>query len=319
MQGKSIFNFLCFLLFFCICAAKVSGSGGDPLDEIKNFEQSRENADTEPGFVPALEGAYVFLGTDDRHNFPCDLLTMQKFQARLKKLGIEAKIGEPPERYCRGANEHYHLMEDCPEGHWIVFGVSGLCAGTFWDCAQSYAFPYYQKRNGIKGFIYLNLSNNDKLCQDFDFLRLAPDDNFSSYTGDLAGGGMRNPYQYLIDHGFFMAESMEYVSPEPVVSDERVAVLSERIADIIFNNDRANPSRESSREMKRVRFSGEEDPAVKELQQLLKNLGFFKECRIDGWYGPHTALAVMEYECSKSRKPTGIVTPELIAEMKAGE
>lgn len=319
IKSRVVILFLTGVLWSIFCCATLWAAEGNPIDEIREFEKSRENADADPGFVPALEGARVFLGTDDRHDFPSDLKTMQKFQARLKKLGIEAEIGDPPERYCRGANEHYHLMEDCPEGSWVVFGVSGLCAGTFWDVAQSYAFPHFQKKNGIKGFIYLNLRTSDKLCRDLDFLKLSDDDNFCSSTGELADGGLHHPYQYLVDHGFFMAESLEYVSDEAVVSDERVAVLSDIIADIIFKNGKETSSRKGSSEMKRVRYSDAEDPAVKELQQLLKSLGFFRDCKIDGWYGPHTALAVMEYECSKSLPPTGIATPELIARMKSGD
>lgn len=324
MKKRNMLPVLAWIVLMFSCVSPLWSAGGDPLEEIENFEKTKENAEADPGFIPALEGAKVFLGTDDRHDFPSDLQTMKKFQAHLKKLGIEATIGDPPERYCRGSNEHYHLMQDCPKDHWVVFGISGLCAGTFWDCAQSYAYPHYQKKNGIKGFIYLNLRTSDKLCKDLDFLSLAHDDNFSSRTGELADGGLHFPGKYLTDHGFFMAESLEYVSPEPVVSDKRVAVLSKIIADIIFSNEKNGSAKSAASTgqgggaMKRVRYSDDADPAVKELQRLLKSLGFFEDCTVDGWYGPHTALAVMEYQCSRSMKPTGLATPELIARMKAG-
>jgi len=57
---------------------------------------------------------------------------------------------------------------------------------------------------------------------------------------------------------------------------------------------------------------------VADLQSALVAMGLLKG-KVDGYYGPKTAEAIRAFERTKGMKPVGLVTPELIAAVKAAE
>ncbi len=50
---------------------------------------------------------------------------------------------------------------------------------------------------------------------------------------------------------------------------------------------------------------------VKRLQRALQAVGLYQNCRIDGWFGPYTELAVMEYQRKNNIALTGTVDDKL--------
>ncbi len=55
---------------------------------------------------------------------------------------------------------------------------------------------------------------------------------------------------------------------------------------------------------------------IKELQKALQANGFYKNCLIDGWFGPLTELAVMEYQRSHNLSVTGVIDESLYKRLK---
>ncbi|PKL45076.1 MAG: hypothetical protein CVV41_03015 [Candidatus Riflebacteria bacterium HGW-Riflebacteria-1] len=52
---------------------------------------------------------------------------------------------------------------------------------------------------------------------------------------------------------------------------------------------------------------------IKKLQRALQAAGLYQNCRIDGWFGPYTEMAVMEYQRSNNIAITGKVDDKLLA------
>lgn len=60
---------------------------------------------------------------------------------------------------------------------------------------------------------------------------------------------------------------------------------------------------------------------VKELQRALQAIGYYQGCRIDGWYGPYTQQAIMEFQRDNGLEVTGMtdesVFQKVIAKAKS--
>lgn len=54
---------------------------------------------------------------------------------------------------------------------------------------------------------------------------------------------------------------------------------------------------------------------VKQIQEALQSSGFYQNCKIDGWFGPYTELAVMEYQRRNNLAVTGVVDDNLFKKL----
>ena len=54
---------------------------------------------------------------------------------------------------------------------------------------------------------------------------------------------------------------------------------------------------------------------IKELQRYLQAVGLYQNCLIDGWFGPLTELAVMEYQRSNKLSVTGVIDDKLFKKL----
>jgi peptidoglycan hydrolase-like protein with peptidoglycan-binding domain len=56
---------------------------------------------------------------------------------------------------------------------------------------------------------------------------------------------------------------------------------------------------------------------VETLQRALQACGYYLGCRIDGWFGPYTQMAVMEFQRDNRLPITGVVPPSLFEQILA--
>lgn len=56
---------------------------------------------------------------------------------------------------------------------------------------------------------------------------------------------------------------------------------------------------------------------IKKLQRALQAVGLYQNCRIDGWFGPYTELAVMEYQRNNNISITGVADEKLFKAITA--
>lgn len=168
-------------------------------------------------------GAKLLLVCDTMHSFAKDDEFLKKLRDALIKRGCHAVISS----YHSKPNNHVLAIKNCPKGYWVVYGAC-LCAGTWRDLDIGINRGYLKsawKNNEIKGLVFFNLSSY--MIKDLKFLKRAWDDNFSpkSFTG------IENPYQYLINAGFKVAESSMY--NKNVIDERRVPYLADEIVKAI--------------------------------------------------------------------------------------
>ncbi|HNX74213.1 MAG TPA: peptidoglycan-binding domain-containing protein [Candidatus Rifleibacterium sp.] len=281
---------------------------------IKSTENAGATAPTAKTDVKKPKG--VILNTDGLYRTASDIAFMHKFKKELiSKYGINAVVSP----YCCQADDHVKTIRNCPKGYWVVNAASGICAGTYRDMVigvkNGYLKKVYKDRQ-IAGMIFLNLSTK-YILKDVKYLVRGWDDNFSPKSFK----GIPRPYDYLVSNGFYVVESPQY--NKKLLDDRRVPVLAAQIAKIMLGNiDSASPADNSSgaasfKTLKRIPKNGVSDPTVVELQKALIANGFYKDCKIDGWFGPHTALAVMEFERANGIRVTGAVTEQLFKMIKS--
>ncbi|PKL45074.1 MAG: hypothetical protein CVV41_03005 [Candidatus Riflebacteria bacterium HGW-Riflebacteria-1] len=251
--------------------------------------------------------AGIILNTDGLYRTKDDIAFMEKFKKELaSKYGLNVVISP----YCCQSDNHVKTIKNCPKGYWVVTAASGICSGTYRDMMIGIKKGYLKKPwkdRDIQGLVFLNLSTR-YLLKDVKYLKRAWDDNFSPASFK----GIEKPYDYLINNGFYVVESPLY--RQRLLDDRRVPVLAEQIARIVLGKTTASKSSDKSQKLevlKRVPKSSVSDPQVVRLQKALIANGFYKDCKIDGWFGPYTALAVMEYERAAGLPVTGIVTDTL--------
>ncbi|MBU1106053.1 MAG: peptidoglycan-binding protein [Candidatus Riflebacteria bacterium] len=76
----------------------------------------------------------------------------------------------------------------------------------------------------------------------------------------------------------------------------------------------ANATAKQPQYLSRTTKITSDDAAIKKIKQLQKALqanGLYQDCRIDGWFGPYTELAVMEYQRANNLTVTGVVDDKL--------
>ncbi|MBU1106051.1 MAG: peptidoglycan-binding protein [Candidatus Riflebacteria bacterium] len=313
------------LIFVCIFSAFLVTTG--KIIAASPISTALENYDVKSSSDPITvysasttkvkKTAGVILNTDGLYRTANDIAFMEKFKKELTtKYGINAVVSP----YCCQADDHVKTIKNCPKGYWVVNAASGICAGTYRDMVigikKGYLKKAWEDRN-IQGMIILNLSTK-YLLKDVKYLKRAWDDNFSPKSFK----GIENPYQYIVDAGFYVVESP--LHREKLLSDGRVPVLAEQIARIILGDATITANGKSGEvtstkfiTLKRLPEKTASDPQVVELQKALQANGYYQNCKIDGWFGPYTALAVMEFERAAGLRVTGVVTEGLFSKIKS--
>ncbi len=304
-----------FAVFTFVFSLVVATAADDPITSALENYSIKNTGAAATAKATVKKAAGVILNTDGLYRTADDIAFMEKFKKELvNKYGINAVVGP----YCCQADDHVKTIRNCPKGFWVVNAASGICAGTYRDMVigvkKGYLKKVYKDRD-IQGMIFLNLSTKYQL-KDVKFLKRAWDDNFSpsSFTG------IEKPYEYLINNGFYVVESPQY--NRKLLDERRVPILAEQIARIILGKAVSNATgsdagKSTFTTLKRIPKTDVANPTVVELQKALIANGFYKNCKIDGWFGPHTALAVMEFERANGMPVTGVVTEKLFNSIKS--
>jgi predicted double-glycine peptidase len=161
----------------------------------------------------------LLLVCDCMHSVAKDRIFLNKLKNELEKKGKSALVC----KYHSIANNHILAIKNCPKGFWIVYGAC-LCSGTWRDLDIGINRGYLKsawKKNDIKGLVFLNLSSYN--LKKLKYLKRAWDDNFSPQSFK----GIDNPYQYLINAGFKVAESPMY--NKYVIDERRIPYLADEI------------------------------------------------------------------------------------------
>ena len=304
-----------FAVFVGVFSLVVASAADDPITSALENYSIKDPGAAASTAAPPKKAASVILNTDGLYRTASDIAFMHKFKTELiSKYGINAVVSP----YCCQSDDHVKTIRNCPKGFWVVNAASGICAGTYRDMVigvkQGYLKKVYKDRD-IQGMIFLNLSTKYQL-KDVKFLKRAWDDNFSpsSFTG------IEKPYEYLINNGFYVVESPQY--NKKLLDERRVPILAEQIARIILGKavsktTGSDAGKSPFTTLKRIPKTDIANPTVVELQKALIAKGFYKNCKIDGWFGPHTALAVMEFERANGMPVTGVVTEKLFNTIKS--
>lgn len=161
----------------------------------------------------------LLLVCDCMHSVAKDRVFLNKLKQEFEKKGKSAMVC----KYHSIANNHILAIKNCPKGYWVVYGAC-LCAGTWRDLDIGINRGYLKsawKNNEIRGLVFVNLSSY--MIKDLPYLKRAWDDNFSP----ASFRGIDNPYQYLINAGFKVAESPMY--NKYVIDERRIPYLADEI------------------------------------------------------------------------------------------
>ena len=291
-------------------AVSRAATAKNPIETALNNYRVKSEAgskNTVAGSKTVVRPAGIILNTDGLYRTKDDIAFMEKLRKELvSKHGLNAVVGP----YCCEADNHVKTIKNCPRGYWVVTAASGICAGTYRDMAiginKGYLKKPWQERQ-IAGLIFLNLSTR-YLLKDVKYLKRAWDDNFSPASFK----GIEKPYDYIVSNGFYVVESPLY--RQKLLDDRRVPVLAREIAKIVLGKTNAavgTDRYEYFEVLKQRAKTSDSNPQVVKLQKALIAKGYYRNCKIDGWFGPYTALAVMEYERAAGLPVTGIVTEPL--------
>jgi predicted double-glycine peptidase len=198
------------LAFFLSCASPAFAADLFKQDIGKSADTITKVEESSPGLL---------LVCDCMHSVAKDRVFLNKLKAELEKKGKSALVC----KYHSIANNHILAIKNCPKGYWVVYGAC-LCSGTWRDLNIGINNGYLKsawKKNEIKGLVFVNLSSY--MIKNLTFLKRAWDDNFSPASFK----GIDNPYKYLIDAGFKVAESPMY--NKYVIDERRIPYLADEI------------------------------------------------------------------------------------------
>jgi peptidoglycan hydrolase-like protein with peptidoglycan-binding domain len=114
-------------------------------------------------------------------------------------------------------------------------------------------------------------------------------------------------------HVFLQAQMRR---PGTYVALGAVLIAAAIVANALFLQPVRHPAPFFPREVAADPRPAADDPLVRAVQQGLARLDLYPG-PVDGLAGPHTAAAIKAFETAARRTPTGVATPDLLAEIAA--